>query len=282
MRILDELVTEETEIIELEPPKVSEEEKLKVIDLDHSLSTEYIKNMYLYKGIWHYFKEDGKEDAYYYSIPDELVGSRLAKGRNLKTVSFKLARSNHKLGILSPNFKEEKYKYEILSQIINENISYKDPLKLELLRSIPKTEENKKRFNKNLSNFLAIDIHMLQKDRADVNLQFQTDKQTGEFDIAPLYDFASCSNRVGMDGINIPSKITRLDYLHIISLARRNPDFKQALEYIEEEDMASIWTQLCKDYKFNMNSKTYKNILEHYQEKEKNQKKYIKELLSRV
>lgn len=284
MAILEGLVTDKTDIILLDKCDVSNEEKTKVIDLKSDLTSKYIKNMYLYKGSWCYFKKDGECENYYYSIVDELVGSRLASGRNLPTVSFKIARlsSTGELGIISPNFKQEEYKYEVLSEIIDEGLSYKDPIKLELLSSIPCTLENKKVFLTHLFNLFALDIHMLQKDRADVNLQFQTDLKTGFFDIAPLYDYATCASKVNQDGINIPSKITRLDYLNIISLARRNPIFRDALEYILEEDMVSIWNEICEDNNFDMDGFIYNKVLSRLEEKEISQKQYIKELLSRV
>lgn len=282
MQMLDSLVTDKTEIIELEPCLKSKEEKLSVMDLNHSIAPNYVANMYIYNGIWHYFKTKTDEDSYYYSIPDELVGSKLAHSRGLKTVSYKIARANGTLGIVSPNFKQANFKYELLSEILGEDISYKDPLKLELLLSFTRDSNNRESFERNIFNLFALDIHMLQKDRADVNLQFQTDIETGYFDLAPVYDFATCSKRVGAEGINIPSKITRLDYLHIISLARRNPVFKEALEFIQTEDMVNTWKEVCEENNFNLNSPLYTKILTHYEEKEYYQKRYIKELLSRV
>ena len=280
MALLQGLVTDKTEIIELEPCTASDDERLEAIGLRHYFSSKYIKNMYLYKGIWHYFKPEN--NCYFYGITDELVGSRLAKGRGLKVVDYKVARVLGQLGIVSPNFKQDKYKYKLLSEIIDDSISYKDSRKLDLLLSVPKTEENRSSFSRDLFNFLAIDIHMLQKDRANVNLQFQFDLEKGCFDLAHLYDFEICSSKVGPEGIHIPSNIVKLDYINIISLAQKYPLFKEALEFILEEDMVDIWNQICQENNFDMGSCMYERVLDYYETKEKYQKHYIKNLLSRV
>lgn len=283
MAFLEKLITNDTKILELKNnPNISEDEKLEVLDLRSSLSGKYIKNMYYKNGIWYYFKEDIDEILYPYYTIDELIGSYLAKKRGLPTVSYEISKTDEYYGLASINFKKKYYEYDIIPNLIDMNIPLDSLGRLKALKSFAINYENEQEFLLHLFNLFTLDIHMLQKDRGDANLQFETNLKTGYFDIAPVYDYSNCSFEVGMEGINIPSKIVKLDYLGIRSLAKTYSLFKKALEFCLEESLEDTWKEICDDYHFNQDCTTYEDVLEHLHQKDTYQKQYIKEMLKNI
>lgn len=279
-KFLTELITDKTPILNLEPnTNISKEEKIEVIGVNSSLLEQYIKYMYYKNNYWYYFKKDEDNGAFPFYIIDELMGTYLAKKRNLPTVSYEITQASNNYGLASVNFKNKKQLYYNLESLL-ESVKFITSIdNIEILKNYTINELNEQQFMSHLFNLFALDIHMLQKDRGDANLQFQIDKETNYFDIAPLYDYSNCSSKVGLSGINVMNKIIRLDYLNIEKLARKYPEFRECLELCLEHNMKEIFEQICLDYKFNQDCSAYERVKDYYEIKDESQKQYIKELL---
>lgn len=173
MAFLSQLITEKTPILNLEPNYgISREEKLKVLDLRSTASIIYSDYMYYFSGNWYYFKCDKNDTNAIYMI-EELMGTYLAKARNLPTVTYEVAKVNDKYGLASMNFKQDKFRYYLLNQLIDNVYSLTGMQRIDILKSFTIDDINENEFLNHLFNMLALDIHMLQEDRCNVNLQFQ-------------------------------------------------------------------------------------------------------------
>lgn len=278
-KFLTDLITLDTPILELKSNNMPKEEKIKAIDIESCLIERYIKYMYYKNNNWYYFKKDEDNCVYPFYILDELMGTYLAKKRELKTVSYEIAHVSNNYGLASINFKDDKHAYYDLKELLESCKVMSKLHNIDILKQYVIDDINEKKFMKDLFNLFALDIHMLQKDRGEANLQFQINKETNYFSIAPLYDYSNCSPKVDLAGINIMNKIVWLDYLTIGTLARKYPLFKECLESCLDYDMKEIWDEICLDYKFNQECSAYERIKDYYEIKDKNQKQYIKQML---
>lgn len=282
-RFLTKLITDETPILKLNSCEdISKEEKIKVLGINGTLSDKYSTYMYKKDNKWYYFKQEKSNGLFPFYIFEELMGSYLAKIRNLPTVIYQIAEVDKNLGIASVNFKKEGSSYYRLEELLEYiPFSKKHLRNIEGLKSYTIDELNEKEFMTHLFNFFALDIHMLQCDRGDYNLQFQINDKTKHFDIAPLYDYSNCFSQVGVAGLNVMNKIVALDYINIPSLCEIFPEFKTCLELCLEQNMSEIWEQICIDYHFNQDCSEYERIKEHYEIKDESQKRYIKSMLNK-
>lgn len=283
-KILNELITDKTKILDLSnTDKVSKFEKHEVLDMKTYLEFRYIKSMYKQNGTWYYFKEDDINYAYPFYMIDELMGTYLAKNRNLKTIFYEIAKRKNSLGLASLNFKDDKHTYHIISKLLKDESSPNSSFeRIDLLKKFCVDLKNEEEFINDLLNLFALDIHMLQKDRGEVNLQFQIDKETKYFSLAPLYDYSNCSRAIDLSGLSIPSKIIRINDITVITLIKNFPYFKECLEFCLEQKMSNIFDQICEDYKFNQDCQTYERIKDYYEVKDKNQYEYIKTLTKKL
>lgn len=289
-KFISELITEKTPILDLTKcNNVTNEEKYKVLDLECGLSERYIKYMYYLNNIWYYFKIDDNNGGYPFYILDELMGSHLAKKCDLQAVSYQVAKIKSKIpyindeqyGIASINFKKEEYIYFNFENLIDNNfLSNKD--KIKFLNNICIDIENQKRFQKHLFQLLALDIYMLQKDRCSLNIQFQKNKITNEFDIAPIYDFSNCLPNVGIAGLDEMKNIVILNELTIRSLCKDFPNFKEELAFYLDQSMQDTWNEICEEYHFNQECSAYERIKDYYEIKDESVKKNIKQIIKDV
>lgn len=280
-KFLKELVTDATPVLKIEDDhSKSIEEKLKVIDLESLLAELYIKNLYFYNGKWYYFKQEAKDVMYPFGILDELMGSYLARLRDLPTVSYQIAEVEDKTGIASVNFKHSDYQYYTLDQLIDIIMPSYSGQNVSFLRNCTFGRKNEEQFLKHLFDLFALDIHMLQMDRGYANLQFQVNKKNNHFDIAPLYDYSHCLRTIGVDGLNVPSHIAKLNDFGISILLQQYPMFRKSLELCLEHSMKELWDQICVDYHFNKECSAYEQVKDYYEIKDVTQKRYIKNLLN--
>lgn len=283
-KILNELITDKTKILDLSnTDKVSKFEKHEVLDMKTYLEFRYIKSMYKQNGIWYYFKEDDINYAYPFYMIDELMGTYLAKNRNLKTIFYEIAKHKNSLGLASINFKDDKHTYHIVSKLLKDESTPNSTFeRIDILKQFCVDLKNEEEFINDLLNLFALDIHMLQKDRGEVNLQFQIDKETNYFSLAPLYDYSNCSRVIDISGLSIPSKIIRINDITVISLIKKYPYFKECLELCLEQEMSKIFDQICEDYNFNQDCQTYERIKDYYEIKDKKQHEYIKTITKKL
>lgn len=276
-KFLTKLITEKTPILKLSSnTDISKEEKIRILDLDSFFKECYINYMHYHNNEWYYFKKDKDDFGYPFYIADELMGTYLAKQRNLPTISYEIAKVKDSYGLASINFKHEGFKYYTIGQLIPDVSASNDFSNIDILKSFTINPDNEQEFMKSLFNLLALDLHMIQKDRGEVNLQFELDSKTGWFNLAPLYDYSNCSR---ISGLNIINKIVRLDDLTIPLLIKRYPKFKESLEFCLEQSMKKIWEQICLDYHFNQECSECERIKDYYEEKDESQKQYIKTML---
>jgi len=284
---LKNLITDKTPILNLgNSQEVSDDEKNKVIDLnvDHDsyLFEEYLRHMFYKDDNWYYFKT-GWSSEYPFSIIDELLGSYLAEERNLDTVKYHVARNHFFVGLASVNFKTPEYKYMLMSDMIKD--IFDGPvgfLYLNILEEFPIDETNKNMFMSHLFDLFALDIYMLQRDRGNVNLQFKEDKNTGYFDLAPIYDYARCSSNIPEGGISTQNKIVFLNDSNIIRLAKEYPLFYEKLMQCFNQNMAKTWDRICDDYNFNKDTAEYDRVYDYYQLKDERQKKYLEQIIKHI
>lgn len=281
-KYLTKLITKKTPIIELKTSDdIPKQTKYNVIDIDASLAINYLKYIYKYKNKWVYFKQDDSNKYYPFSMIDELMGSYLARKMNLPTVKYKIARVNKNYGLASANFKKSEYNYYTIDQLI-ENYFFNSGIKnIEALLEYTISEENKEMFLKHLFTLFAIDIYMIQADRGMPNIQYQINKQSGNFDIAKVYDYSNCLDKIDSEQKYLYNSLITFNERNIKTLLNKYSEFIEALNLCLEKNMVEIWEQICIDYYFNQNCSVYEKIKQYYEVKDKNQKNYIKQLLIR-
>lgn len=282
-KFLTDLITDKTPILKLEPNyDITRKEKLAVLGLDSKSSFLYTDYMYFFNNTWYYFKRDGMNNNYAFYILDELMGTYLAKNRELPTVTYEIAKTNDSYGIASINFKNKKFNYYTLKQLIGNTSLCTGIQNIELLKQFCNNTVNETKLLEHIFNMLALDIHMLQRDRCNVNLQFQMDKENHYFDIAPLYDYSICELKVSDIGINMKTPIILINNASISLLLKKYPVFKRALEMCLNQSMKELWDKICLDYHFNQECSSYERIKDYYDIKDKSQKQYIKKILKDV
>ncbi len=279
-KYLSSLVTADTPLLYLEDDEnIKIEEKLKVLDINSGLCQLYTSYMKFHNGTWYYFKKDFDNIIFKFHIIDELMGSYLAKIRNLPTVDYTISTFNDVYGLASVNFKKKEFKYYSLKDLVSENLLYRTENSLiEELKKFTINSKNQKTLLKHLFSLYALDIQMIQFDRTNFNIQFSINNETKFFDIAPIYDYSSCLDKM-KDGINLRAVYGILNSYTIHYLAEQYPEFKQALELSLEISMEETWNQICEDYHFNMCSSAYYDICKHYIIKDEKQKEYIKSII---
>lgn len=285
-KILSELITDKTSILDLGySDYVSDEEKEKILDLNSTSKAvikEYIKYMYFQNNCWYYFKKDKNNYEYPFHLIDELIGMFLSKKRDLKALEYEISKVNNTYGLASKNFKTDDYTYHTFSSLIGSPLDGDKYYNLELLKLACIDEANEKKLLEHIFKLFAIDIVMLQKDRCGVNLQFQIDKKTSEIDLAPIYDFSSCSSKI----IENPEKIWNLRNIildinesSIEWLLKNYPLFKEELEFYLEQNLSAVWDEICLYYHLNQDTATYERIKDYYEIKQESVKKYIRQLI---
>lgn len=291
-KFLESFITDQTPVLLLSTnDDISNKEKSHILDLESCLSQIYIRKMYYQNLKWYYFKEDSDNYGYPFYMIDELMGSYLAKKRNLPTVSYQIAQADVSIkntlkstyGIASANFKKTQYNYCLLSQLQDGYFLGGDMSNIPFLKNCCVSEENTERLLNHLFQLFALDIYMIQRDRSNVNLQFQIDKETGDFDIAPLYDFSNCSSKIESGQLmGIKNIIVDLTYLNILSIGRKYPEFKEELLFWLDQNIMDTWKQICEDYHFNQNCSAYERVQDYYKIKEESTKKYIKQMIKDI
>ena len=289
-KFLNKLITEETPVIRLNYQEITNEQKKEALNLQTSLADTYIKNMYLKDGNWFYFKQDTDNYGYPFYIIDELMGSYLAKKRLVPSVFYNISLADVKhhgemqqqYGIASIDFKDKNHEYYMLSDLLDENIDY-DFYKIDFLRDLCINKKCEQNLLEQLFKSFALDIYMLQKDRCNVNLQFQLNKKTSEISLAPLYDFSNCLPRIGLSGLDsLKNVIVDLTDLTIPKLCREYPQFKEELIYWLDQSMSEVWDIICRDYSFNQDTMEYQMIKDYYEIKEESVKKYLKQMIKDI
>lgn len=285
-KMLSELITAETPILNLShSTETSDEEKEKILDLNgtsRDVIKEYIKYMYYQNAYWYYFKKDKNNYEYPFYIIDELIGMFLSKKRELETLEYEIAKVNNTYGLASKNFKSDNYTYHTFSSLIGNPLDGNKYYNLELLKLACVDEENEKKLLQNIFKMLAIDIVMLQKDRCSINLQFQINKKTGELDIAPIYDFSSCSPRIILNSKktwNLRNVLLDINENSIQWLLNNYTLFREELEFYLEQDLNFVWDEICLYYKFDQDTAAYERVKDYYKIKEDSKRKYIRQLI---
>lgn len=272
MNLLEGLITNRTEIINIKEQLLKFEEKRKIIDMDSSLRgkrIEYLSMMYEKDDNWYFFKYQNK--CYPYFFMNELIGSYLFNGFNLKAVEYYIARSNDKLGIACLNFKEKTSDYYYIYDLIPAyNGCTRTTEYLNKLLTYCNGRKNKEEFLKKLFYFLALEIFMMQEDRHTHNIIFKIDKETNYFDFAPFYDFSNCSD-ILKD--NIDNAIILLNKETLNTLIKSYPIFKDILEEVFKSSLIEQVKQIANDYNFNTDCSIYNNLFDYYELKEEKIKK---------
>lgn len=276
MKILTELITDKTKIMDLNEEEIFNYKKGNIIDITSSKLEYYCSKMYYKNGIWYYAKKDLDYKKYPYTIPEELMGTYLSNELNLKTIKYEIARINEEYVIVSKNFKNKKNTYYTFNDLVDIDINDN----IDILK-IFTSKENYEVLLDQILKLLALDTYMLQQDRCNVNLQFVQNNQTKEILLAPIYDYAN-TLIAPIDAYltkNILKKITKQN---IIELIKKYPKYQEYLNILLDKNMKQIWEKICIDYKLNMNCYTYDMVSNYYELKDENQKKYMKQLIKDI
>ena len=276
MKILEELITNQTNILSLSDKYIPENKKNSIIDIMPNLSRKYYSKMYYKNGIWYYFKKDIEYGFYPFTISEELIGTYLANILDLETVKYEIAKTKNNYGIASQNFKttDNNYYtfYDLVDIEINDNI---DILKLLI------TKENYQILLDQILKLLALDTYMLQQDRCNINLQFKQNIKTKELQLAPIYDYANCNLNV-KDTYITKNVLFNVTDDNINELVERYPKYKEYISILLSHSLKQIWEQICIDYKLNMDCFTYDRVKDYYELKEENQKRYLKKIIKDI
>lgn len=276
MKILEELITDQTNILNLSDKYIPENKKNSIIDIMPNLARKYYSKMYYKNGIWYYFKKDIEYGFYPFTISEELIGTYLANILDLETVKYEIAKTKNNYGIASQNFKttDNNYYtfYDLVDIEINDNI---DILKLLI------TKENYQILLDQILKLLALDTYMLQQDRCNINLQFKQNIKTKELQLAPIYDYANCNSNV-KDTYITKNVLFNVTDDNINELVERYPKYKEYISILLSHSLKQIWEQICIDYKLNMDCFTYDRVKDYYELKEENQKRYLKKIIKDI
>lgn len=270
MNFDNNLIDKDTPIIQLEKSTLTKKEKKLIFGDTKNYSKKslnhYLNMIYFYQNRYMYFKEK--------ISMDELLGTYIAKKIGLQTITYKIARTEH-LGIASFNFKNEKNNYFYTDTLPVMILTYGMSLQnIENLTTLCIDEKNKENFLNHLFQLFSLDIYMAQQDRHILNLQFEQNKITNYFDLAPVYDFSCCANK--FDGV-LYNPIFGLCGTSISLLIKEYPEFYDILNSTFQMNMVELMEQIGKDYQFNQGF-AFQNMLDFYEIKQKNQKKYLKTL----
>ena len=290
-KFISELITDKTPILRFseklnltkEQEKIERNKKYEILDLECTLSKFYVNYMYYQNQNWYYFKkEELKNDVFPFSLIDELMGSYLSNYIGLPSISYQIASTKknncENYGIASLNFKKDGFYYMTFHKLL-EHYEYLDNFeRIQFLKTMCVNLQNERLLMDHIFKLFALDIYMLQKDRCDINLQFQIDQKTSFFDFAPLYDFSNCRFCPDSSGIKINNPLGVLDTSTIPKLMQEFPLFYEKLEFVFQFSLKEIWEKIAKDYYFNQECSLYDRIYNYYEIKEEKVKKYIKQL----
>ena len=277
IHFLRELITEDTPILELKKdPTITLQQKYSVLGFSHEFYPYY---MYYQNFEWYYFKQEEKNDEikYPYYLLDELMGSYLAQFIGLSTISFQIAKRDSFVGLASKNFREKECDYYFfdqlpIAQLLEFSTSF---INIEMFKSSCIDNINVDKLVDCIFKLLALDLYMLQMDRSRVNLQFQINRDT-------IYDFSNCADKWQYStSFNIFNPIITLTYNNIPILCKKYPQFLECLSMLVTKTMSSTWNQICEDYHFNQDCFAYFKAKEHYQLKDENQKKLLRDIQAR-
>lgn len=291
MPYLSELITDKTPIIYLKNDRdTTNDEKeaiLGKIIAGRSRKEAYLAMMYLMNNAWYYFKKESGNELYPFHLINELMGSYLAKSRNLKPLKYFVARNQQDIGIASLSFKKEGYDYyfgDYFQRQYEEKTGQYHNLSVDRIADLSvlcPNQENASKLIDDFLNMLAIDLYMLQTDRGPGNIQFAINRQTLETELANIYDLSNCSKEITSPEIFLKDCIVCLYEPNIPLLIQKYPAFREYLIFLIEQGLANPWNQICDDYHFNKENEAYESVLEYFQTKEEKQKKYLYNLIDK-
>lgn len=188
------IISDSSKVLKVDKLGISEEDKNKVYIPGSILSD--LKNSIYYdlciiNGEFYYCKYD------YSKIPNELIGSYLAKKLELETVDYQIGMNDDDLLSVSKLLYEKGFEYYHASHhknAINWNLSHlkKFPWKyLEQFRGVKKLRYFDEKIISKILKLITLDLKMLQYDRHGYNLMFKQNIETKELDLAPIYDYGN-------------------------------------------------------------------------------------------
>ncbi len=279
MQYLEQLVTEKTPILYLQNDRqLSLQEKKEI--MGNAYLETYKNYLYYCHSRWYYYKMETLNAGYPFYLIDELMGSYLAKKKAMRTVSYQIAKTKKSFGLASVNFRNSHLDYDYVEQKFAFNMLPRTAIgNICTFQQLAMDSNNQEVLLNHLLELIALDLYMLQKDRCNINLQLETNPNTGWIDFAPFYDFANCIDCVGPSGLYLMNPILELYDVNVRQLLKTYPQFCENILFFLDHKMSDVWNEICRDYHLNQDCFAYAQILEHYKVKEQHQKTYIHELL---
>lgn len=290
MGYISDLISDSTPVITLRNDRhITEEEKNEVLGniiASGNRKKDYLKMIYLMNNTWYYFKKESGNVSYPFHLINELMGSYLAKTCGLKSLDFSLAKTKSETGLLSPNFKEEGYKYcfgDYYQKVLEAKMNQSPDLSVEGIHKLGVLCPNEENACKLIDEFLhmvALDIYMLQTDRGPANIQFAINHASKEVSLSAIYDYANCKSSEYCNHLFSKNCIATVMDLTIPSFIHEFPQFKEYLVFLIEQGYLSTWHKICDDYSFNRESSSYETVTNYFKEKEEFQKQYLYSLIN--
>ena len=275
--IVEDLITKDTNLIELDDQKHDKKLLVKELSIDKK-TLESWNNWYNVDGKWYYFKSS----MHPYCFFNELVGVELAKYFNLDTVDYKIAynklninRNNpfyndyplFNYGLISENFREKDKEYlnsGDLRWLNFKNLSILDRLRCD-------TKENYDELIRNIIKLTVLDFYMQQEDRCNRNILFSKDKEN-YIRLAKVFDFEDAFAKLTLE---YRSALLLLDLENKDSLEtiRTNYDFQEQFYNLMDINMKDVIERIHDKYKLQI----VRDFIDLYYKHDNMMKKLIKE-----
>ncbi len=278
MQMISKLITNQTPILHLESNCNMHRDQMQELLSSHNV-IKYMKMVYYYQNDSYYYKEKHGDLWNLILLIEELLGSYFASMKSLPTVQYSFAQVHGKYGIVSKNFKTDENRYYRLEQL---GLKQGKKMNISRLKTFCNSVENQEKLEKHLLDTIALDLYMLQLDRNSNNIQFQKNKFTGYFDIAPLYDYECSGYGMPFYKLYLEHCLINIHRFHLQYLGKHYPYFLESLQFWMDQSMSQAWEQIADNYHLNLDSPLYTNIWHYYQEKEKNQKVLLHKVLKSI
>ena len=226
-----------------------------------------------------YNKADIKNPNYFkcFNI-NELIGSKIAKEINLRTVDYYIAKSEFNDIILSsPSFKRMGYVYLDHNSFLSYKLrrdNFENHIEFYLSECI--NDANREEFLDDFFKLLALDTYMMQKDRCGCNLTFEINEINKYLRLAPIYDYEQSFER-SIDNFFCRNPLWDfMGFTEYSILMDQYPIFREKLKEIQEISLKSI----IENIELEKHIIIPDNIKEYYENEEKNSLKLLQKILN--
>ena len=221
---------------------------LPVLYEDKYNQTKLIRNVIKVEDVFYYCKDIYTNDSW---LINELIGSYLAKQLDLPSVDYQIGTYCEFRYALSKIFYDKKYSYYFpLDYKCNMNImkSNRNSAQNNLYKD--KISHLDRNVRIKLLKLIALDLKMGQYDRHEYNIMFKKDNETGEVDLAEIYDYGlSYPNHDMYDCYYNPFIELSKNSYGLGKLIKKHPEIESFIDIMKSISMEKILTDIEKEKK---------------------------------